>query len=486
MYGAVTGLVVDSSASSAQLLRSQSVTFSPAHAARLVAAPSAGVAPSTTSPASSPQLAATAGSDGAPPSPTFSGSPGTTSPGGSPGAIGDPLLPPDAAAAAGAGLSLPGATLAIESDGNTLPPPPAPLVHWNIDKPFTYGFTGPKEKAATLDDRLEFMAEVLIGAYDGLGELQTPLGTVSQAPLVYIGRVATASDGASADARINASSVLLEGGAEEAALSGVSRVLLDISELPAFSLFPGQVVAARGVNARGDRMVVQALYHGAAAPPAALPERNVRALAAAAAARGSGPLRVWAAAGPFCLHHELDYTPLKDLFAEVACATPPPDVLILQGPFVEADHPRVRGGDLRFDDNGVEHCLTPQSLWTDYVVDKLFRDFLDDPRVENLHLVLQPAWNDAICHPLFPQWPLDKSSFLGLEEARRVRKGRMFFVLPLCSSLVCFPLPPRSHTRAPLPSSFSPAAYHRSLQPGDIHGRRSGRLGDVDGRTLQY
>jgi DNA polymerase alpha subunit B len=316
-----------------------------------------------------------------------------------------------------------------------------------------------------LDGRLQFMEERMIEAYAGLGELKTHLGTVSQAPVLYVGRVATATDGAAADAKLNAASVLLEAAADEAVLSGVPRVALDLSELPGYALFPGQVVAAAGVNARGDRLVVRALYHGAAPPHAALPAASARAAAAAAAARAAGPLRVWAAAGPFCLAHELKYSPLGDLFAELRAAEPPPDVLILQGPFVDADHPAVRAGDLRFESDGGAEPLTPARLWTEFVVNGLLDDLLKVPALSGLHVVIQPAWNDAIAQPVMPQWPLDKADFAGLaDDAQRVRAAAAAAAAARARARNAPAPPQRAHPPARRPSpprSASPSCPTR-------------------------
>jgi DNA polymerase alpha subunit B len=68
-----------------------------------------------------------------------------------------------------------------------------------------------------------------------LGEL-TAVGVPKQETVVVVGRVACEA----AEGRINKASVLLEGSRRD---SGGFRVKLDLGELPAFALFPGQVLA---------------------------------------------------------------------------------------------------------------------------------------------------------------------------------------------------------------------------------------------------
>ena len=156
-----------------------------------------------------------------------------------------------------------------------------------------------------------------------LAEELVAVGTRSETPVVYVGRVCVASE--AGDGKINSSSVLLEG----LMADGGKRVALDLSELAGYSLFPGQVVAVRGVNALGYKMMVQALFHGVTPPPPMVRACNARAIAQAAAKVGGGPLRVWAATGPYCCHSDLTYQPLRDLLSEAAAAPVPPDVLIL-------------------------------------------------------------------------------------------------------------------------------------------------------------
>lgn len=56
------------------------------------------------------------------------------------------------------------------------------------------------------------------------------------------------------------------------------------------------------------------------------------------------------AVGPFTLSEDLDYAPLAALLA--VCRQRRPDVLVLLGPFVDAEHPLLAQGtvDLTFED----------------------------------------------------------------------------------------------------------------------------------------
>lgn len=93
-----------------------------------------------------------------------------------------------------------------------------------------------------------------------------------------------------------------------------------------FSLFPGQTVMIQGLNPRGELFYVDEIY-------------TERSLAYAETPALNEDLYIVTAAGPFSLATDLNYEPLKDLIAY--CKLHKPDVLILLGPFVDADHPLV-------------------------------------------------------------------------------------------------------------------------------------------------
>jgi hypothetical protein len=199
-------------------------------------------------------------------------------------------------------------------------PEPSPIVDRNVEGIYKWMFTPLADRADALEARLAEVEDA-IAAHYGVRGMLAPVGATSQSEVVCVGRVCVDGDGG----KLNPLSVVLEGAARSAAGSG--RVLLDLREAPSFALFPGQVVGVRGINTRGDRMVVREVYCGAPLATAVLPAPTARALAAASSK--SGPLRVHVAAGPFSCHGDLEFRPLEDLLAEAMEAHPPPDVLVL-------------------------------------------------------------------------------------------------------------------------------------------------------------
>lgn len=93
-----------------------------------------------------------------------------------------------------------------------------------------------------------------------------------------------------------------------------------------FSLFPGQTVMLQGLNPRGELLYVDEIYTERSLTYAETPALNE-------------DLYIVTAAGPFTSNTDLTYEPLNDLIAY--CKIHKPDILILLGPFVDADHPLV-------------------------------------------------------------------------------------------------------------------------------------------------
>jgi DNA polymerase alpha subunit B len=176
------------------------------------------------------------------------------------------------------------------------------------------------ERSAELRDRLEEMVGAL-GA-----------GAAVPAEAMTIGRICAEAEAS----RINTASVSLE-------LAGGGGVMkLDLREVPRFAVFPGQIVGVQGASTGADRLAVTDLHTGGAAPYARMPMANARALARV---RGKGgPTRVWVAAGPFTDPKDMNFEPLLEFLAEATQAEEGwgPNVLVLQGPFVDADHPLIR------------------------------------------------------------------------------------------------------------------------------------------------
>ena len=200
----------------------------------------------------------------------------------------------------------------------------------------------------------------------------------SQQSVVVAGRVCV--DATSDDSKLTLSTVALEG---SLSLSACHRINMRLGALASYSLFPGQVLLAKGVNAHGTAMVVEELLTSAPAPRLSLSPSDVSRFNTVAS-----PLVIVCAAGPFTAQENLSFQPLADLKDRVNELRA--DVLILQGPFVDIQHPQVRDGRVS------AHGLT-EDFWA-----QLLPELNPHTRV-----IVQPSTREAVHVPVFPQPPLD-------------------------------------------------------------------------------
>ncbi|CAI5480154.1 unnamed protein product, partial [Closterium sp. Yama58-4] len=190
----------------------------------------------------------------------------------------------------------------------------------------------------------------------------------SQTSVMAVGRVVC--DAEAATARLNDSSVLLEGCIDPC--QGV-RVRLDLRHLPSFSLFPGQILAVEGSNPSGYCLVAKRIV-------AALPYQPI------------------AAAGPFTTIDSWSFDPLKDLIR--FALQRPPDVLLLMGPFIDREHPDARDG-----------CVdqTYEALFQQHIRTQV-EDYCERAG-GSCKVLLLPSLRDAHHTMIFPQPPFDSSDF---------------------------------------------------------------------------
>lgn len=78
-----------------------------------------------------------------------------------------------------------------------------------------------------------------------------PVGVASQQQVLNVGRICSETEG-----KLSKVGVLLEGSHEQCA---GARVPMSLKELRKYSLFPGQVVAVKGVNSTGTKLIAQDL-----------------------------------------------------------------------------------------------------------------------------------------------------------------------------------------------------------------------------------
>lgn len=138
------------------------------------------------------------------------------------------------------------------------------------------------------------------------------------------------------DAKLNENSVLLE---SSRCIGSGLRIPLNLSSVPAYSLFPGQIVMVKGINSDGKCFHVQQFLH----PTNSL--LKIPKLPQAYADYASLPgemMSVMIAAGPYSLNEKLDYSPLSALLKSAVSIKP--ELLLLTGPFVDIENAQIVTG----------------------------------------------------------------------------------------------------------------------------------------------
>ena len=235
------------------------------------------------------------------------------------------------------------------------------------------------DKVDMLERRLADFQKEVEAAVPGV-DASGAVYAASQDDVTVVGRVVCDSEG-----RLNEASVQLEG---SMATSNGMRVRLELRDVSAFSLFPGQIVCVTGSNPSGHCLVAKTIVAATTPPCAKSP--------ASAPVFGSQSLVV--ASGPFTCASDLSYEPFRDVLKY--CEDTRPDSLVLLGPFVDAEHRVVRG------DAGVDAPF--EKVFEAGVKDKL-AEFAERCEVAGYHpnVVLVPSVRDAVADPVFPQPPLD-------------------------------------------------------------------------------
>ncbi|CAG9765601.1 unnamed protein product [Ceutorhynchus assimilis] len=186
------------------------------------------------------------------------------------------------------------------------------------------------------------------------------------------GRIVSDSNG-----KINSQSILLE---ETAKLNG-NCYSLNLSKLPKYSLFCGQVVVVKGESLKKTNrniLLAEEIYTDT---DFKLPQEPplIR-----------DTLQMIVACGPFTPQDNLSFEPLTDLLKYVR--EHQPHVLLLTGPFYHKDHPGIFNGELR------------------QTVDTFFLDLIDTVMQgvpSNTHVLVVSSHKEPHHYPVYPTIPYE-------------------------------------------------------------------------------
>ncbi|KAE9021194.1 hypothetical protein PF011_g5046 [Phytophthora fragariae] len=279
----------------------------------------------------------------------------------------------------------------------------APFPSRNLAPNASYMYTPLFQRAIALDEQLVEYEELVKEKFK-LEELK-PVGDPSPAQVTVVGRIVCEA----AEGKLNPSVVQLEGTRKTC---GGQRVLLDLSGVPNFQVFPGKIVALEGVfpDTRSP-MAVKRFLEPIPAPPATSTPARIKEIQG----EHGKPVRVLTACGPFTTTSNVDYLPLNDLL-QIAIDQKP-DVLILVGPFIDSMHSMFQDGLVKYD--GM--MLSFEEIFL-FKVMTLLNNVLE--KDERIQIVIVPSLRDANHEYVYPQPPLNKKkaceAFEAPEYAKRV------------------------------------------------------------------
>ncbi|KAF1783193.1 DNA polymerase alpha, subunit B N-terminal [Phytophthora cactorum] len=256
----------------------------------------------------------------------------------------------------------------------------APFPSRNLAPNSSYMYTPLFQRAIALDEQLVEYEELVKEKFK-LEELK-PVGDPSPAQVTVVGRIVCEA----AEGKLNPSVVQIEGSRKTC---GGQRVLLDLSAVPNFQIFPGKIVALEGVfpDTRSPLAVKSTTCY---IVPARIKEIQ---------SEHGNPVRVLTACGPFTTTSNVDYLPLNDLL-QIAIDQKP-DVLVLVGPFIDSMHSMFQDGLVKYD--GM--MLSFEEIFLFKVMTLLNNVLSQDERIQ---IVIVPSLRDANHEYVYPQPPLNK------------------------------------------------------------------------------
>ncbi|KAG0256175.1 DNA-directed DNA polymerase alpha subunit pol12 [Actinomortierella ambigua] len=258
-------------------------------------------------------------------------------------------------------------------------------------KPYRYMFEKLPEKAEVLDDKIDNMAAAYLKKHPEVA-FSNP-AYPSQSRITAIGRICSDAN----EGRLNERSIILE---TNRTIGGGARVRLDLSEVPGYSFFAGQIVVLEGINANGATFAVTKVLDIpvmtlAGAKPEELEDYQYSRM-------GGQPMKIVVASGPFTFSDNLLFEPFEALMERVDKERP--DILILMGPFISADHPVIAAGEVD---------LLPEGYFAQFISSKLKQHQEKYP--DEMQILLVPSTKDVVSdYVVIPQPGFENGRRLGL------------------------------------------------------------------------
>ncbi|ETW81536.1 hypothetical protein HETIRDRAFT_317937 [Heterobasidion irregulare TC 32-1] len=255
---------------------------------------------------------------------------------------------------------------------------------------YRYMYEKTSERSDALDERIDEFGALVREHYE-ISDLGDPSSSTDE-DVVVIGRITLdAESSSSGSVKLNEASLCLEssrmmGSGARVPLKFDSNVKLraSVKGLGSVGLFPGAIVALKGKNGGAGWFSVSEILTLPPLKPSHTNPDNTKLEAI------DTSFSMVIASGPFSPNADLLYKPWKSLLKTLKLQKPA--VVLLIGPFVDSNHPKLKSGDIDESPSEILFANFTENL----------RDFLEISP-DSLILIV-PSTQDAISeHIAFPQ-----------------------------------------------------------------------------------
>ncbi|EOD45196.1 putative dna polymerase alpha primase associated subunit protein [Neofusicoccum parvum UCRNP2] len=268
------------------------------------------------------------------------------------------------------------------------------------------------EASEILDDRIDEFLQIVQTHHKLEDSAFGNPASQSTSEIIAVGRIASDSS----EGKLNAASLVLETSRRTGA--GL-RVPLRVDSLQMYNFFPGQIVAVRGSNPAGSFFMAKELLEIPLLPSAASSPSDLDMVNGRLAITGdmdiddsesnTRPLSIHVASGPYTPGHILDFAAFHALM-ETTLETRP-DVLVLNGPFLDIEHPSLINGDFEIPDSAIPNPdkATLKDVFRYHISQPINKLVASHPTIT---IIIQPSVRDAIAkHVSYPQDRLKRQEF---------------------------------------------------------------------------
>jgi len=201
-------------------------------------------------------------------------------------------------------------------------------------------------KQLSIKERIRFIGERLM---ENIGNdvIYSPIDEPSQRTLFFLGRIMNDGDNSGSD-KITNGNIILE--------SYGKRVKLDLSSVNNLSLFPGQIVAIKGINSSGKEINVETIYQNGYISG---DQQKIKINQMDIDDEDDGVLQLMVCCGPFTAKNSLEFngSPFFD-FAQIVNQKKP-NIVLLMGPFTDFENELIAKNEIKCTfDELFKHSLT--------------------------------------------------------------------------------------------------------------------------------